>query len=174
MGSPLSPILVDILLQNVEEAALSLLPTTLPFYVKYVNDILLAAPNNLLDKIAETFNSFHDRLKFTMEVDTDDRINFLDVTVIIENNVIMFDHYKKPTNSGRYLNFLFNHPLEHKRGVIFALLNRVLRLSHPQFHTKNLEESIRTLVNNGYLLKFIFSTINNRIHHLKKKRYERT
>jgi len=101
MGSPLSPILADIVLQDIEEAALSLLPTTLPFYVRYVDDILLAAPNNLLDKIAETFNSFHDRLKFTMEIDTDDRINFLDVTAIIDNNVIMFDHYKKPINSER-------------------------------------------------------------------------
>jgi len=99
MGSPLSPILVDMILQDIKETALSRLSTTLPVYVRYVDDILLATPNNLLDKIAETFNSFHDRLKFTMEVGTDGRINFLDVTVIIENNAIMFDHYKKPTNS---------------------------------------------------------------------------
>jgi len=96
MGSPLSSILADIDLQDIEEAALSLLPFTLPFYVRYVDDILFEAPNDLLDKIAETFNSFHDRLKFTMEIRTNDRINFLDVTLIIENNVITFDHYKNP------------------------------------------------------------------------------
>jgi len=152
----------------MEEAALSLLPSTLPFYFRYVDDILLAAPNDLLENILETFNSFHDRLKFTMEISTDNRINFLDVTLIIENGVIMFDHYKKPTNSGRYLNFMSNHPLEHKRGVIFYLFDRVLQLSHPRFHTKNLEESIRVLINNGYPLKFIFSTINNRLYHLIK------
>jgi len=103
-----------------------------------------------------------------MEIGTDNHINFLDVTLIIKDNEIIFDHYKKPTNSGRYLNFLSNHPLEHKRGVIFCLLDRVLQLSHPRFHTKNLEESIRILVNNGYPLKFIFSTINNRLHYLEK------
>jgi len=91
--------------------------------------------------------------------------------------VIIFDHYRKPTNSGRYLNFRSNHPLEHKRGVIFGLLDRVLQLSHPQFHSKNLEESIRILVNNGYPLNFIFSTINNRLHYLEEngiKKREKT
>jgi len=36
-----------------------------PFYYRYVDDILLAAPLNLLDNILEIFNYFHDRLKFT-------------------------------------------------------------------------------------------------------------
>jgi len=95
IGSPLSPILADIVLQDVEEAALGRIPAELPFYIKYVDDILLAAPDNLLDVILKTFNSFYERLKFTMEVSDCDRINFLDVT-LIENNVIMFDLYKNP------------------------------------------------------------------------------
>jgi len=57
---------------------------------------LLTAPNNLLNIILETLNSFHERLKFTMEVSECDRINFLDVTVIIENNIIIFDLLKNP------------------------------------------------------------------------------
>jgi len=74
-----------------------------------------------------------------------------------------YDHYKKPINSGQYLNFLSNHPLKHKKSVIFGLFDRVLLLSHPRFRIKNLEEFIRILINNGYPLKFIFFTINNRI-----------
>ncbi|KAG5319554.1 CCD39 protein, partial [Pseudoatta argentina] len=34
---------------------------------------------------------------------------------------IIFDIYKKPTNSGRYLNYFSNHPLVHKRGVIIGI-----------------------------------------------------
>ncbi|KAG5329092.1 COX1 oxidase, partial [Acromyrmex heyeri] len=48
---------------------------------------------------------------------------------------IIFDIYKKPTNSGRYLNYFSNHPLVHKRGVIIGQLDRILFLSHPKFHT---------------------------------------
>jgi len=107
-------ILAEIVLQNIEEAALGRIPAELPFYIRYVDDILLAVPDNLLDVILEIFNSFHERFKFTMEVSDCDRINFLNVTLIIENEVIKFDLYKKPTNSGRYLNFLSNQPIEHK------------------------------------------------------------
>jgi len=101
MGSPLSPILADIVLQDIEEAVLDRISAKHPFYIRYVDDILLAAPDNLLDVILEIFNSFHEKLKFTMEVSECDRINFLDNTLIIENKVIKFDLYKKPTNSGR-------------------------------------------------------------------------
>jgi len=118
MGSPLSPVLADIVLQDIEEAALGRLPASLPFYYRYVNDILLASPPELFDLILEIFNSFHDRLKFTMEIGRGGRISFLDVTLIVENRTIIFDLYKKPTNSGRYLNFYSNHPMTHKKGVI--------------------------------------------------------
>jgi len=32
-----------------------------------------------------------------MEIGSDDRISFLDVTLIVENGIITFDLYKKPT-----------------------------------------------------------------------------
>jgi len=41
--------------------------------------------------------------------------------------------------------------------------DRTLLLSHPLFHKKNLDDTIKVLINNGYPLGFIFSTINNRI-----------
>ncbi|KYN16751.1 hypothetical protein ALC57_10948, partial [Trachymyrmex cornetzi] len=60
-------------------------------------------------------------IQFTMEVD-DDRLNFLDVTLIINNNKIEFDWYHKLTFSGRYLNFLSHHPISQKRGTIAGLV----------------------------------------------------
>jgi len=96
MGSPLSPILADMVLQDIEDTALNLLPVSLPFYVRYVDDILLAAPLDSLDTILNTFNSFHDRLKFTMEIGKDNSINFLDTMIINKNGRIIFDLYKKP------------------------------------------------------------------------------
>ncbi|KYN34033.1 hypothetical protein ALC56_11646 [Trachymyrmex septentrionalis] len=41
----------------------------------------------------------------------DDRLNFLDVTVIRNNELIEFNWYHKPTFSGRYLNFWSQHPV---------------------------------------------------------------
>jgi len=48
MGSPLSPIIADLVMQDFESEALSLLPFSLPIYFRYVDDILIATP---FDKI---------------------------------------------------------------------------------------------------------------------------
>jgi len=121
---------------------------------------------NSLNFILETFNSFHSRLKFTMEISKCDHISFLDVNLIVENRKIIFDLFKKPTNSGRYLNFYSNHSIENKKGVIINLFDRTLLLSHPRFQSKNLTEFINVLANNAYPLNLIFFTINNRIKNL--------
>jgi len=84
MDSPLSPVLY-IVLQDIEKAALGRLSACLPFYYRYVDDIILASPPELLELILETFNSFYDRLKFAMEIGRGDRISFLDVTLFVEN-----------------------------------------------------------------------------------------
>jgi len=98
-----------------------------------------------------------------MEVSRCDHISFLDV-YLIENRKIIFGLFKKPTNSGRYLNFHSNYPIENKKGVIINLFDRTLFLSHPGFQSKNL--IINVLTNSGYPLNLIFSTINNRIKNL--------
>jgi len=88
MDSPLSSVLADIVLQDIEEAALGRLPASLPFYYRYVDNILLAP--ELFKLILETFNSFHDKSKFIMEIGEGGRISFLDVTLIVENRTIIF------------------------------------------------------------------------------------
>jgi len=56
--------------------------------------------------------------------------------------------------------------MTHKKRVITSLFDRILLLSHPRFHSKNLEEMINILINNYYPLKLIFSTIKNRIKYM--------
>src|SRR5436190_24258486 len=102
MGSPLSPIVAYIVLCDLEARALALLPIHLPFYVRYVDDV---APSSMFKDILHTFNSFHPRRQFTMEEGVDNQLDFLDVSIIINENIIEFDWFNKPTYSGRYLNF---------------------------------------------------------------------
>ena len=170
MGSPLSPIIADIVLQDIECRAIQKLPNTLNFYYRYVDDILLAAPRSDIDEILTSFNSIHERLKFTLEIGENNKINFLNVSILVKNDHIIFDLYCKPTFSGRFLNFHSHHPTTHKKGTVIGMVDRVLSLSHPQFYQKNLINTINLLLNNNYPLQFIFNTIRNRIkHHFFKK-----
>ncbi|KYN08288.1 hypothetical protein ALC62_00718, partial [Cyphomyrmex costatus] len=133
----------------------------IPIYYRYVDDTLLAIPQKEIKKVFDTFNSYHSRIKFTLEKSIDGWINFLDVKLCIENERILFDIFKKPTNSGRYLNYHSNHSLCHKKGVVTSLFDRILLLSHPKFHIKNIQELINTSTNNGYPFDFLFASINN-------------
>jgi len=128
MGFPLSPIIADIVLQDIEKAAIDHLSIMLSFYIRYVDDILLATPQENLDNILNIFNSFHERLQFIMEVNNDGHISFLDVSLMIKDKKIIFALYKKPTNSGRYLSF---HPMIYKNGVICGLFDKIIFLSQP-------------------------------------------
>lgn len=54
MGSPLSPILADIVLQDLEENALSQISCHIPFYLRYVDDVAMAVPSCLIPNIFKT------------------------------------------------------------------------------------------------------------------------
>lgn len=86
MGSPLSPILADLVMRELEKRALDKIWFHIPLYYRYVDDIILAAPKNLTDYILDTFNSFHNRLQFTKEDSIDDCIPFLDVRLIVKSS----------------------------------------------------------------------------------------
>lgn len=62
MGSSLFPILADIVMQDLEENAISCLSLRLPFYSQYVDDVVLGTPSSLISEILNLFNSFHKRL----------------------------------------------------------------------------------------------------------------
>ncbi|XP_071579118.1 uncharacterized protein [Temnothorax nylanderi] len=166
MGSPLSPMAADIVLQDLETIAFCTLKYIPPFYKRYIDDITLAAPSTLLQHTLDVFNSFHPRLKFTIEIGEDDKLNFLEITMILNNNRLTFDWFHKPTFSGRYLNFMSQHPVCQKRGTAIGLIDRAFLLSHPSLHAKNLSLVIGILLNNCYPLEFIYGILRERLKFL--------
>jgi len=171
MGSPLSPIIAEIILRDIEEKAFDL-SVHIPIYYRYVDDILIASAPEELDNILKVFNSLHDRINFTAEINNNNSINFLNLKITLgDNNKLILDLYSKPTASGRFLNFYSNHPTAHKKGVIFGMIDRIMCLSDNQFHKNNIINCIKILLNNSYPLKFIFNTIRTRMkYHLYKQK----
>ncbi|KYM95702.1 hypothetical protein ALC62_13651 [Cyphomyrmex costatus] len=156
------------MMRDIEAEALGKLGFKLLFYFKYVDDIVMAIPPSQINHTFEIFNSLHDRLKFTLKIGND-RINFLDITIINNNGNIEFDWYHKPTFSGRCLNYFFAHPLSQKRGIIISLTDRAFLLSDPKYHQKNFDHIINTLIKNNYPTDLIFKTINARLKTLIHK-----
>ena len=102
-----------------------------------------------------TLNNYHPRLQFTYEVENNNTINFLDVQLIRKNNKIIYNWYRKPTFSARFLNFHPNHTKYHKVGMIYTLVDKAILLTDSSFHAKNLDLVKNFLIENGYPEKFI-------------------
>lgn len=131
MGSPLSPIIADLVMQRLERNALIKFNNSFPFYYRYVDDICTAVPTTQIEYILNCFNSFHPKLQHTIEIG-DDILNFLNITIKKANNSLEFDWYLKQSCSGRYLNYFSDHLTSQKRGNI-GLVDRVL-LSDEKYH----------------------------------------
>jgi hypothetical protein len=83
-------------------------------------------------------------------------IAFLDVLVITEV-------YRKPTHTGRYLNFSSNHPQLVERGLIQSLHNRASTIGQERQDLVNEISNLRSdLQLNGYPQGFIDSIINSK------------
>ena len=106
MSNLISTILVDIVMQDLENEALSKLGFSVPFYFRYVDDILICVPKQYIDHTKNLFNSYSDHLQFTIEKSFENKISFLDLRIIKNiDNTIDTDSYRKPTFSGRILNY---------------------------------------------------------------------
>lgn len=165
MDSPLSLILANVVLQDLEIQALSILSFKTPLYGRYVVDIAMMALADQFGTMLATFNSVHPRLQFTLEIGPNNRLNFLDLTIIKSEKFLVHDWFQKPMSFGRYINFHFSQLLSKKKCTIIGLVDRVFFYSHPQFHEKNFKSIIDILIDYKYLINFIFNILRKRLKH---------
>ncbi|XP_044745162.1 uncharacterized protein LOC123307025 [Coccinella septempunctata] len=127
------------------------IPFTIPFIKKYVDDLFCSVPRDKTAYILERFNQQHQHIKFTLEEEFEMGVPFLDTRVIRNTDGdLRLDWYRKPTHSGRYLHYYFNHPHRQKINMILGLKSRIQRISHQAFHQKNLKLLFNLMLNNGY------------------------
>ena len=128
MGSPVSPIIANIFMENFERKAISSFHTPPRYWGRYVDDTMLIIDKSEVDNFTRHLNSIHESIKFTVEHETNNSIAMLD-TLISRNNdgTLSFSVFRKSTHTDQYLNS--HQPLEHKLGVIRTLTHRAKTLS---------------------------------------------
>ena len=98
MGSPFSPTLADIVMDDLEKERLSSLSFQLPLYFRYVDDILIVVPVTEIDNILQFFNTNQLNIKFTLEKEKERTINFLDISITRkQDQKLSLNWYRKPT-----------------------------------------------------------------------------
>ncbi|MFX0618098.1 reverse transcriptase domain-containing protein, partial [Escherichia coli] len=125
MGSPVSPVVADIFMENFEEMALATSPVVPRFYKRYVDDTFTILPSDKITVFLDHLNSIHPKIKFTKELENKNSLPFLDILVIRNpDNTLSHTVYRKETHTNRYLNGESHHPPSQLATVSKSLLQR--------------------------------------------------
>jgi hypothetical protein len=154
MGAPTSAIFAEIYLQYIEHTIIYkiLQKHNIIGYHKYVDDILIiynTETTNIQNTLDE-FNQIHPKLKFTLELETNNQINFLDITINKHVNKLIYNVYRKPTITDTIIHNTC-HPTEHKIVAINYLKNRKETYQLTPANKIQEENTIKQILyNNGY------------------------
>jgi hypothetical protein len=163
MGAPTSGVIAEFFLQHLENTHLAHLSKKhkITAYFRFVDDILIIydAQCTNINNIQTDFNDIHPNIKFTTETETDNRLNYLDITIHRTPQNWTVSIHRKPTFSDAIIPYSSNHPNQHKYAALKYLYNR-LNSYHLEDNEYNEEKhTIQDILsNNG------FPTLTNKAH----------
>ncbi|PFX21776.1 hypothetical protein AWC38_SpisGene13730 [Stylophora pistillata] len=124
MGSPVSVVIAEIVMQNIEERALSTCRQTIPLWLRYVDDTFTAVRHDEIDAFHHHLNEQDTDIQFTREVEENGKLPFLDCLVSHNDNSLRTTVYRKPTHTDRLLDESSYNPTSHKATTIRTLTRR--------------------------------------------------
>ena len=159
MGSPVSAILANLVMEHVEERALITAPHPPKWWYRYVDDSHVCITREHLTEFHSHLNSINEHIKFTVEEEKDGSIAFLDtMTSRNPDGTIKTSVYRKATHTDKYLQFNSHHPTQHKRSVARTLLDRAKNIpSTDADKLSEVQHVVDALKINGYTDQFIRS-----------------
>ncbi|GJQ77821.1 hypothetical protein Trydic_g16078 [Trypoxylus dichotomus] len=136
-------------------------------WLSYVDDTFVIWPHEEeeINAFLQHLNGFEESVKFTTELEVDNRIPFLDILVHkLSDGTLRTTVCKKPKHTGQNLHFESNHSHNVKLGVAECLYNRVRENRHrPKsfviFTSSGEKQMLLLTVSDGY-------TVNNKGHKL--------
>ena len=111
-GSPLSPVIANIYMEHFEMKAINSLPVTPDERKRHVDDIF-AKWHHRIEKLHDLLahlNSLFQHIKFTIKIENDGKLPFLDVLLTKkEDGGMGYEVYRKDTHTYRYIHANSHH-----------------------------------------------------------------
>ena len=147
MGSPLSPVVANIFMEDFENTAIATADHHPRVWFRYVDDTFVVWQHGRakLDDFLLHINDLHHRIQFTMEIENNNSIPFLDVLVERSTNCLSTNIYRKPTHTDLYLNFRSNHHPKTKFGIVSSLKTRAHRICDDQEKVNSESDNLQNI-----------------------------
>ena len=154
MGSPLSPLMSEIFMSKFDQLICENEKWTksIFFYRRYVDDIFLIwrGTDRELSKFVNQINKLEKNLRFKVERGGD-RLDFMDLTLIITDNKIKIKVYRKKTYTDSIIPYNSHHSWGHKMAGFHCMIYRLLNLPlEKKEYNEELNTIITIAINNGY------------------------
>ena len=126
MGSPLSPIVANIFMEQFEKEALETAPHPPSLWKRFVDDTFVILEDKYKDEFFQHLNSLNTNIKFTAEtLKADGSIPFLDTWITPQRDgSLQTKVYRKPTHKHQYLQWDSHQSISNKYSVISSLMHR--------------------------------------------------
>ena len=144
MGSPISPIVANIFMEDFENRSLATSPCTPKIWKRFVDDAFTVITKNQKEAFLDHLNSIHNSIQFTSEDPSEDgSIPFLNMLVFPdEEGRVKTTVYRKPTHTNQYLHWDSHHAIPSKYSVIGTLFHRAKTISSGPTQLQEEEEHL--------------------------------
>ena len=161
MGSPIGPTLANIFMGHLESEYFRTYGKP-GMYYRYVDDcFILFKTQEECNDMFNHFNNLHKSITFTMEVEENGCLPFLDVMVTRKDDMFVTSIYRKKTFSGQYINFLSHCCRKRKINLIKTLCHRAVMICSSSTLESELENISKILCDNGYPENLILRTFKH-------------
>ena len=158
MGSPVSATIANLVMEYIEDRAISTAAHPPKWWYRYVDDSHVCLKKDHVQEFHDHLNSIDPNIQFTKEIEEDNRLSFLDTTTSRVRGHVQVSVYRKPTHTDKYLDYNSHHPAQHKRSVVNTLLDRAQEIpSTNAERSRERKHVIKVLRDNNYPLRFIQS-----------------
>ena len=125
MGSPISPLIANIFMEEFEVKALSSIPHPPSLWLRFVDDTFVINRAEHSQDLLHHINNQDPHIQFTVEPTQQGSLPFLDTLVTIDpDNTFSTTVYRKPTHTDQYLHWDSNHDITAKQSVHNTLAHR--------------------------------------------------
>ena len=161
MGSPISAVIANLVMEDIEHRALTTAPVSPSFWKRFVDDVISAVSQNEIVVLLQHLNSTGPSIQFTLERETDGKLPFLDTYVQrTTDGKLETVVYRKPTHTDKYLSFNSHHPRSHKNSVVTTLFQRAENLTSNKDGRENeCQYATNVLKENNYPKSFLYDCL---------------